>query len=215
MAMEYTIKKHTKTKHKNGKPQVFCNVPKWAPTKGKYTEMCKPLERWMRSLMSERRLLLDKGSLCLLRQINNDKEMVHLCVKVNRLRCLNLELCDNKIILENNERGTITMEPAVRLIVMKLEAIGGNDNDEINRAFGNNAEDDIWMSIWKRDHSIGKNIPLLNSFIKRLESFHAKRHKINFCSPPMISYNKSLSGLRICLNTVCCEFLLEFVDGTC
>jgi len=196
--------KHNKPKH-----PLFSNVPTWAPTVGKFTELCKPVERWLLSLISEHRLLQQRGdSHTILRTIENDAEILDLCLKINDLRCINLLLCDKKIILTEGEVCKIELAPELRDKILYLEKKTRNRDTSTKLR-----EDvtDVHLSIWKNDNSFGRNINLVDSLRNRLTSFHDKRNKINFLSPAMVSYSMSLSQIRLNFNKVCCDFISEFI----
>lgn len=199
-------------KHMKPKCPLFSNVPNWAPTVGKFTELCKPLERWLLSLISEHRLLRQKGdSHDILHRIENDSEILDLCLKINHLRSINLLLCDRKIILLKGEVCKIDMAPELCNKIMHLEEMNRNKN--LTTKLGDELTD-VHLSIWKNDNSVRKNMHLVHSLMKRLTSFHDKRHKIHFLSSAMVSYGMSLSQIRLNLNEVCCDFISEFVVVT-
>ena len=146
--------------------------------------------------------------------INNDADILKLCLKVNQLRSINLLLCDKKIILAEGELCTVEMLPELSRKIVYLENVFNGDIAIFEDSNIKEERRAVHLRIWKNDNSIGSKMHLIDTLMNRLKSFHEKRNKINFLSSAMISYNMSLSQIRLTLNKVCCEFITEFVVDT-
>ena len=192
-----------KTKSIMPSNRMYWNVPTWAPTKGKYRELSTPICRWMTELIEGRSQQMELfDDIALRNSLDSDVEMMNLCLLVNILRQVNWILCDNKIITSDG----VTYDDTGwnNTLQNRFETVKVLRNNDMNKPIER-------LTVWKRDMKVSKYCTLIIALSNRLRSFHDKRNKINFNSPPMIEYNISISQMRIELNNICCLFLDKYL----
>ena len=192
------------------KVPTFQMVPNWAPKKGKYTELVKPIERFLVHLINE-----TKSNADLRIKVSNDRDILKLCETINALRVLNLKICDNTIFLPTGETYEVKMSEDLeekvndlpnRLNLFKAHNMNiSNDNDDEYSVTGDLEE-------WKETHDINKIIASVSALYERLMSFYDKREKINFASLSLKNYTISLSKTRIDLDAISIRFLETFLE---
>ena len=192
------------------KVPTFQMVPNWAPKKGKYTELVKPIERFLVHLINE-----TKSNADLRIKVSNDRDILKLCETINALRVLNLKICDNTIFLPTGETYEVKMSEDLeekvndlpnRLNLFKAHNMNiSNDNDDEYSVTGDLEE-------WKETHDINKIIASVSALYERLMSFYDKREKNNFASLSLKNYTISLSKTRIDLDAISIRFLETFLE---
>ncbi len=200
------MKKHhtMKAPETTRKLQMYWNVPTWAPTKGKYCKLTTPVCRWLEELIAEQQQLLLHHDISIHKSLKADEDLQNLCHSVNKLRIVNWNLCDQKIYVTSEKiYSHSAWNEELQTRFNKFDEKTGI----VTREPGGR------VAVWKRDMKLSKNRTLIDALSKRLSSFHEKRGKIDFNSPPMIEYNISISSTRIELDSICCAFLNSFLPN--
>jgi len=198
-----------KTNEQKRKGQIYWNVPPWAPTEGKYREMSTPIYRWLKELIIQHRQMMLGDDKSIRRSLTADEDLMNLCILVNKLRIVNRDLCNKKVIIEQTKE--YDMSAWDEDLQRRMEAITEIKN-KTQKVCKDRSKSTIGhVSVWKKDMKVSKKCNMISAFYNRLASFHAKRTKIDFSSPHLIAYNLSISPLRMEVDEICCSFLCQFL----
>lgn len=196
----------------------FVNVPGWAPKRDKYINLGKPIARWLRQLnLAMVMLKTTRTPDELISAIKEDEDMLRFCTIVDDLRKVNINLLNGKILL--NETDTFDdvhsaiLAPRLLALRARIEAADNLRPSERQTIFPPPTSPMAikCVSLWKSENCFHESMEIFHTLIIRLQKFYAKRDRIDFNSPPIRKYNKSLAHIRIELHENICEFLKSFL----
>jgi len=199
----------------------FVKVPVWAPRKGKYTTLAKPIERWLLHLIAAHRDMKNESqNEDLIAAFADDEDLLRLCLMVNDLREVNLAICDGTILLASGEEYVTDLPVDVSTRIENLKhrvEIADSQSPLAKKDIFNNESDGyiaIVLKTWKQDQEFHASMPTFFELTNRLTSFLEKNFKIDFNSSALVAYNKTLAQNRIDLDSICIQFLNVFLPFT-
>ena len=198
---------------------IFTNVPAWAPKKGKYQELGKPIIRWLHQLVNGSKDLKDSSgsNATVITALKEDEDFLRLCAMVHSLMKVNWELNKSTILLPTEEPFVDeTMEKLLPRIYQLRDHIAAADAGcpkLMCQFFPTSGDAIITRNIknFKELNLFHQSMPIFITLTERLQKFVNKSAKINFASVPMKNYNMSLTPIRIDIHEACCAFLDTFL----